>query len=211
MKKKIILSLFIISLFILSSCKVPLHYRILFGIKNSKPKTEQQLLNFIKKNNYSVENHYGLATEPFSYKAQLAGTPTWFLYNKNGFRVLPKDSLVATCSGRIAYFLENFVKDSLFVVDYSSNLKKDSLYTSGLLKLNGTTSVKMDEQLSDYTLIIYWSTFMGSYSKQMLLLEQNFDKAKCTGLKFRTYKINMDVRDYMIQEGANINVNFEFN
>lgn len=188
----------------LFSCKAVV-YRVAFGVKKPSEKRTFHVLKFLDKHDYNKENLYGLNSDSYYSKIKNANSAGVFasdrLYDSNGILVYPSDSSVRDCYGTIGDFYKGLTNSNSYFVDSSVSIYHDTVLTRGLVNLKGSPQRMFETKDYDFTLVIYWSTFMGRISRNVLDFESNI-KTFNPSLKVQVVKINMDYRDYM--EGDDI-------
>lgn len=171
----------------LSSCSSLFLQKALFGVRNPKVKSEMEIKSFLTKNDFDTNNLYFL--DPMAYVALVGKDSkyfaTWEVFNQNGELVIPENDSTYQCIANIEYFIQNFNLNSC-KVDSSRNLENDLTHHF----LNSKRLKQTDENHKLF-LVLYWSTFMGKYSTDILGLESIAIQSEA---KFTTYKVNMDLR-----------------
>jgi hypothetical protein len=108
------------------------------------------------------------------------------VYNYDGKLLLPNNDSTSNCIGNVEYFLKYFDGNACRV-DTTRFLETDVI--SNLVNTEILERSKLSEE---YTLVLYWSTFMGKYSQDILNLEEI---ATFSQSKFFVIKVNMDLRE----------------
>lgn len=111
---------------------------------------------------------------------------TWEVYNSNGELLIPNNDSTNSCIGNIEYFVKYFNENSCRV-DTTRTLREDIIS-----KLINPEKFEKFEFSDNYTLVLYWSTFMGKYSQDILNLEKI---ANLSESRFSVIKVNMDLRE----------------
>ena len=180
-----------------SSCN-KLAYRVFFGVKKPKPKTETQVLEFLEKNNYSTDNLYGLNQIAHSQRVGTTQSSvglftTTELYNKAGFLVSAKDSTINDCWGKVYDFYKNIQDAERLKADSTKSVYADSLLIKGLVNLSGHPQPMFVTEDYDYTVVVYWASFLGKLSRQNIELARLI-KLHNPSLKIQIIQINTDYR-----------------
>ncbi len=144
---------------------------------------------FLQKNEFDTSNVYLL--KPVAY-VDLAETSskyfaTWELFNHKGVLLVPRHDSVNSCISNIEYFIQ-YIENNSYKEDTIRNLQKDLFQQ--FTNTNILNNTKMEEQ--NYTLVLYWTVFMGKYSKDILSLEHF---ANLSESKISVIKVNMDLRE----------------
>jgi len=110
----------------------------------------------------------------------------WELYDQEGFRVNQTHADSITCRGSSYTFLKDF-SEMEKVQDTSQHLAQDTIIYN---------HIKQDYKNFDYTLIIYWSSWRGKFSGEILDFEKQFVLSN-PELRIQVLKVNMDFREEM--------------
>lgn len=195
MQKKQYIFLLFASLLLFSSCR-KMAYRVLYGVKKPKAKTEKQILSFLEKEGYSTENLYCLERGTHARVAGMAvssiGNFTRSeLYTKEGYRLEARDTSIKECWGLTYDYYKNLADSSLFAVDSSQNIYADTDLQGSLENLSGKAQPFFSCQDCDYIVLVYWASFLGKLSKQNLdfaRLIQTYNPS----YRIQVIQINMD-------------------
>lgn len=209
--KKFIPILLIFSVILISTgCNLMIAQRVFFGVRKAKPKSKHEIIRFLEKNSFNISTH-GLTTNAYNYQIAKSSSyfSTWELWNKDGYKVEPTNEAIKSCSGTQELFITTLKNDSSHYIDSTKNIFKDTILIVGLSNLDGKTSKIKKKIEADFLLVIYWSTFMGKYSKQVLELENSIKNNK--NINAEIIKVNMDYRNYMKNEGLDINIKQKVN
>jgi hypothetical protein len=199
MKKILNIGLLLSCIFLLSSCN-KLAYKVLYGVKKPKHKTETQITDFLAKNDYSTDNLYGLNAEAHKRKvgtttSSVASFTSSALYNRDGFLVKAKDTAINDCWGKVYDFYKNISDSSQLYIDKSNSIYSDTLVMNNLVNLSGHRQAAFSTQDYDYTVVVFWASFLGKLSKQNIALGQLI-KLYNPNLKVQIIQINMDYRTF---------------
>jgi hypothetical protein len=89
------------------------------------------------------------------------------------------------------------------IIDSTSHLSNDTIIYSKINDINEDrfTQKQIYKQF-DYTLVLYWSSWRGRYSSQILKLEKEF-VLNHPELRIQVIRVNMDFREEMKNTGLN--------
>jgi hypothetical protein len=179
----------ILILLILVSCQSI--FKIAYGIKNPKPKSEKQIkygINKFKLNN--IENHYSVNVNGlvhFSNKND--GLIDILFFNCNGREILPKDSLLKKCNGKQEQWLKYIGDSNLFYENYDYTLDSLNKY---VYSLSGNTSAISKKK---YTIVFFWASYAGKLNKAIPKWVNELHKNDIRD-EIALNAINMDIRTF---------------
>ncbi|WP_299206480.1 hypothetical protein [Brumimicrobium sp.] len=188
----------ILMLLFLSSCKLVVH-RVIYNSRIfPNYASDKKIDKFYDKHAVTKTNYITLSEPNFVKKIKEPGWAfeSWNLYNTDGFKVRRKgDSLSCIVSDH--NFLKEFDLNTMGFIDSTNHLSNDTIAYSKIFgdDINLLTSEKAYNDF-DFTLILYWSSWRGRYSSQILKLEEIF-VLNHPELKIQVIKINMDFRKEM--------------
>lgn len=191
-------------LVLLCGCSLMLSQRILFGVKKPKVKEISEIQKFIIRKS-QIDSTLSLNKSSFTHKIFISSTyfSKWELFDRNGNLIIPLDTNVKHCNGYTHNFFQN-LQDKNFEIDKQINFHQDTLLLNGLTYLNGREYLFQKKNDTDYLLVIYWSTFMGKYSTDLLNLEKIAKNNSSVSIE--TLVINMDFKKYYGISNSEINI-----
>src|SRR5690554_6345687 len=199
-KKLIVFSL----LFLFSSCSSLFMQKFLFNVRNPKSYSTKLITDFYEKHNIDTIDNNIYAFTPTQYEERLKMNKKsnpfvqWSLYDKHGDRI-KADSTSVVCYGNLILFLSSLNDSTVYLKDSALNIRSISYLNKGLTTYNNDSIIKMiDTKNYDFTLILYWSKFMGKHSIDNLNLERHFLKND-SELRLQVIKINMDFSEHIVQ------------
>lgn len=194
----------IVLIFILSSCKIFIH-RVVYNSKLFPNYASEKKINkFYDKHSVTEKEYITFSDSNFVQKIKEPGWAFegWQLYNTDGFRIRRLgDSL--KCIASDSRFFKEFEVETMGFIDSSHHLTNDTvLYQNVIIKSESITQSERTYQNFDYTLIIYWSSWRGRYSSNIIKLEEHF-VLNNPELRIQVIKVNMDFRKEMKERGLN--------
>jgi hypothetical protein len=199
MKNLLFPALLLASIFMLSSCQ-KMMYKVFFDVKKPSYQTEAQILEFLSKNKYPTENLYGISAAAHNKRigkavSSVAYFTTSNIYNRDGFLVSAKDTAISECWGKTYEFYKNIADNSQLNIDSTTSVYADTLVMNNLVNLSGHKQTMFSTQDYDYTVVVFWASFLGKLSRQNIELGQ-LVKLYNPALKIQVIQINMDYRTY---------------
>lgn len=188
----------------LSSCRLMLSQRILFGVKKPKVQEISEIQKFITRKG-QLNSTLSLDKSSFINKISTSSSyfSKWELFDRNGNIIIPLDTNINHCNGYTINFFQS-LQDKNYIVDKQNNLFNDTILLNGLTHLNGEKYSFPEKNKTDYILVIYWATFMGKYSTDLLNLEKIAMKNPLVSVS--SIIINMDFKKYYGISNSEINI-----
>jgi len=181
----------------LSGCKLII-YKVYFKAKLVPKYTSEKKINkYYKKHADTQDNLVLLSDSSFVEKIEEPGWAfeSWNLYNRSGQR-LRRGSDSLACFGSDSRFLKDFNIENA-IIDSGKNLSLDYFTNQKLYNPSIGNRIEIDTVSEyDYTLLLYWSTWRGRFSEDILELEKAF-VLNNPQLRIRVLKVNMDFREEM--------------
>jgi hypothetical protein len=191
---------FLFLLFSFASCKRIL-YRVILDVRKPKYENILTLKKFLEQNQHDASDlisfNHKAYIEKVNTKKNSGMFANWELYNKDGYKIIPHP-YTKTCYGNIYDFVKRInlaAPDTLYSIDSTKNIHNDSLLIHGLVS-NDSMSYSLLPIESEFLIILYWSRFMGKYSRDILKIKNYVDTTNDAKL-IKLLPINMDFRDYM--------------
>lgn len=165
------------------------------GVHKPKKISEKQIKRFLDKNDNSLQSCYILDSAGYNSFLETFENDFWSsykVYDKDGFEIHAIDTSVNSCIGNIYDYIR-YLNDTTNLFNLG---KRDALsnpdFTQHLTNLEDKTKIQViNFQKKKFTVVVFWASFMGKYSKQLLNLEKACAKNQ-NGVQF--ISINTDIR-----------------
>jgi hypothetical protein len=165
----------LLSFLFFCSCSSLFLQKTLFGVKNPKFISKEKVVDFLNKHNFNSTNLYGISSsgyiEAISNNRYILANIK--LFNEEGCQI-ESDSTTMSCYGTIADFLSD-LSNSNKTISTNKNFDNQVLINK-ITTLDGNPTSRLSTQGYDYTLVIFWASFMGKHSIDVLELEKSFFK-----------------------------------
>lgn len=183
----ILISTIIFSSFV--SCS--LSYRVLSGIKRPKVESCKSISNYVDRKGLSKNNLFFLTDS--CYIRLISSNNKYFatyeVFDAKGNTIKLIDSIKNECYGNIEKELLLLGKNANWTVDINSELNFFDLRRN-LRNLNGSepTFNPSIENGKSFHVVVYWSKFMGKYTKSLFSIAKKLEEVPTTDV----YLVNMD-------------------
>ena len=154
--------------------------KIIFGIKQPKPKSEKQLEHQIKKRNLKHAENYSLGSINDFMKVladdgyrNLEGNDV-FSFNNKGQFLLFIDTLNKSCIPLDHHWINNLSDTALYqpLSEDTLNFRK---FSNLFHTLDNTPVQRILNPNADYTLIVLWASFVGRWNNQVFRRLEGLD------------------------------------
>jgi hypothetical protein len=174
---------------IVSSCKPYMHLR--YGLTQPQEETPEEIMSFLKKHDFPTENQYAFfdtgsycqAIKDPKFSKYLLGT---LIFDRQGY-LLQRDTIKCQWAGYDV--IKSLNPDSLYV--RSMDLQMSGILPS-IKPLSIDTTADEIKNNPDFTVIITWAKFIGTYNHRL------FDLAGAVNLnkicRIRLIWLNVDMQ-----------------
>ena len=166
---------------------------LLYGVEKPKVIDSDELLEAARSIDLDTSKVYSLTYDGFIDRTFKNGRSTVNIeiFNDEGYLVLPNDSTILNCTGRIANYLKTldnpeyyYLSDSIMVQDY----------LQGLVTFDGTPLDTLPLDNADFTAVINWARYAGKLNNEIGTWTEVIHEHD--SVNFNIIYVNLDLQEF---------------
>ncbi len=176
---------------VFSSCT--LIAKAFFGVKEATPISSKMVLESAEKYRIDATNVFGLTYSAYIDRLFKNGESHVHveIFDQKGNVIVPNDTMIEKCSGRIADYLEH-IGDTKFY--YSSDTLRIDQYLIGLTDVEGAIFPLANIPVADYTAVVNWASHVGKLNDPVISWKKILENKR--DLSITILYVNLDQRDF---------------
>jgi hypothetical protein len=176
---------------IFSSCQSVM--KLAYGIKNPTVQNSNDVIKSAIALSLDTSKVYSLTYDAYIDRTLKNGeAPVHIeIFSSNGLLVVPNDTAISECSGRIADYLTTMDDSSYYYLSDSIGINR---YLQGLVTINGKELSNLPVTNANFIAVINWASYAGRLNNKISTWSQSLQDHQ--SVTFDIIYVNLDFRDF---------------